>query len=181
MGRTSGLLRKGAFALLLGAGGFLAGCDDARERLATAVRPASAQDVAAAVRRQVGEGKFKEAHDTGADFLAARADAGGGVAWETAKASAQAGLADDAIRYATLALRANAIDGVALMAEPLLSPVHTDPRLVALATSGTVSAPAAASGSAASSAAPAGGASQATIGNGAVKASAGDVSVELPN
>jgi hypothetical protein len=155
----------------------LAGCDDARERLATAVRPAGAQDVAAALRQQLGEGKFKEAHDAGADFLAKRTDAGGVVAWETAKASAQAGLADDAIRYATLALRANAVDGVGLMAEPLLSPVHTDPRLVALATgAGAPGASAAAMPSA-----PAGATAQATIGNGAVKASAGDVSVELPN
>jgi hypothetical protein len=170
-------LHKGAIALVFAGGVLLAGCEGARESIAGAIRPASAQDVAAAVHQKAGEGKFKEAHDEGAAFLAKRDDAGGAVAWETAKASAQAGLADEAVRLATLAVQARAVSGVDLMAEPALAPVHTDARIVALAAG--MAAPAAAAVSAPVTAAA--GAVQATVGAGGVKASAGDVSVELPN
>jgi hypothetical protein len=167
--------RASLLALLVGASGLLAGCEGARESVAAAIRPASAQDVAAALRQQVGEGKFRQAHDDGAAFLADKKDAGGLVAWETAKASAQAGLADDAIRFATLAVHAHAVPAEGLLAEPLLAPVHTDPRLLALVTGTDAAAPAGSAKPATDNQA------QATIGAGGVKASAGDVSVELPN
>lgn len=175
MQSSSRLLRASLLALVCGAGGLLAGCEGARESVAAAIRPASAQDVAGALRQQIGQGKFREAHDEGAAYLADKKDADGAVAWETAKASAQAGLADDAIRYAALAVRAHAVPAEGLLAEPLLEPVHTDPRLLALVTgAGT----AATTGTGKPAAA---GEAQATIGAGGVKASAGDVSVELPN
>jgi hypothetical protein len=154
----------------------MAGCDGTRESIAAAVRPASAQDVAASVHRKVEEGKFKEAHEEGSAFLAAKADSAGIVAWQTARASAQAGLADDAIRFATLAVRAHALAAVDLMAEPLLAPVHTDPRLLALVTGDGAAAPVAPAAPA-----PVDGVTTATIGSGGVKAAGGDVSVELLN
>jgi hypothetical protein len=152
----------------------LAGCDAARENLAAAIKPATATDVANAMRTQIAQGKFAEASEQGVAYLKDKQDAAGVVAWETAKASAQAGKVDEAVRYAELAIKGGTVSGVDLMAEPLLEPVRTDARLVALAAGGAdaplqVQAPAIVPASA-----------EASIDASGVKAKAGDVSVELP-
>lgn len=48
MGKTSGVLRTGAFAFVLGTGVMLAGCDAGRERAATTARPATGDSAPAA-------------------------------------------------------------------------------------------------------------------------------------
>lgn len=154
----------------------LSGCEDARESLASAIKPAGAAEVATALRQQIAQGKFAEASAQGVRFLEDKQDTAGVVAWETAKASAQAGKADAAIRYAGLAVKGGTVSGVDLMAEPLLDPVRTDIRFVALAAGGAdgaVQAPAAASATPSATA-------EASIDASGVKASAGDVSVQLP-
>ncbi len=160
----------------------LSGCDGARESVAAAIRPASAAEVAGGLRQQIAQGRFAEAGAEGASYLKDKQDAGGVVAWETAKASAQVGKADDAIRFAELAVRGGAVEAVALMSEPLLEPVRSDLRLVALAAGGaqreTAAVLPAAGGDAATNAAPK--AAEASV-DGGVKASAGDVSVQLPD
>ncbi|MCA1856512.1 hypothetical protein LE190_11360 [Massilia oculi] len=164
-----------ALALAMGAAmSQLTACDGARESLATAIKPASAADVASAMRAQITQGKFAEAGAQGVAFLNDKQDAAGVVAWETAKASAQAGKADDAVRFAELAIKGGAISGVDLMAEPLLEPVRTDLRLVALAAGGAEGAAVARTQASVPADA------EATIDASGVKARAGDVSVELP-
>jgi hypothetical protein len=125
---------RGRFLLLaLAVAGAASGCGPVREQVASVVRPASAQAVAAQLRLMMSEGKFLEAHKEGTAFLSATTDRSGGVAWELAKASAQLGMSAQAIRYARQALQAQAVAPVDLLTEPLLDPVGTDPRLVELA------------------------------------------------
>jgi hypothetical protein len=152
----------------------LAGCDAARENLASAIKPANAADVASAMRAHIAQGKFAEASAQGVAYLKDKQDAAGVVAWETAKASAQAGKVDDAVRYAELAIKGGTVSGVDLMAEPLLEPVRLDARLVALA-GGSADAPLQVQTPAMVPAS-----AEASIDAAGVKAKAGDVSVELP-
>jgi len=177
MGANARLFARGLLALCAMAP-LLSACDGARDKVAAAIRPATAVEEAGALRELIAQGKFKEASARGASFLESKEDQGGVLAWETAKACAQAGRPDDAIRFAGLAVKGGATPGVNLMSEPLLEPLRTDPRLVALAAGGvpidapldlsaTVAAPAAAE------------AVEASV-DGGVKARAGDVSVSLP-
>ena len=129
-------LLTGALLALCAAMPLLAGCEDARESLASAIKPAGAAEIATSMRQKIVQGKFSEASLEGASFLKDKQDVAGVVAWETAKASAQAGKSDDAIRYAELALKGGTVAGVDLMSEPLLEPVRTDIRFVALAAGG---------------------------------------------
>lgn len=151
----------------------LSGCDKAGETVAAA-SPASPAEAAEKLRGQIAQGHFAEAGAEGERYLKDKQDQGGAVAWETAKAYAQAGKANEAVRYAELALRGGAVQAVALMSEPLLEPVRTDPRLVALAAGGEqanppVAAPGASAGDGVEANADAG------------TAKAGDVSVKLPD
>lgn len=162
----------------------LAACDGARHSVAEAIRPASAAEVAGALRERLAQGEFRQASSEGAAWLADKTDPSGAVAWETAKASAQAGQVDQAIGWAGMAVQGGAVEPARLMSEPLLEPLRGDARLLALVTG---PAPAAASVTA-SVAAPAPVATvdlpataSASIDRGGVKASAGDVSVELPD
>lgn len=174
--KRSMLLKSGLLALCV-AMPMLSGCEDVRESLASAIKPAGAAEIATGLRQQLAQGKFAEASARGADFLKDKQDTAGVVAWETAKASAQAGKPDDAIRYAGLAIQGGTVSGIDLMSEPLLEPVRTDIRFVTLAAGD--GAPAAAAGPASvPPAAPLD--TNAAIGAGGVKASAGDVSVQLP-
>lgn len=158
----------------------LAGCEGARQSVAEAIRPASAAEVAGALREQIAKGEFVHASNEGAAWLADQTDTSGAVAWETAKASAQAGKVDEAIRFAAMAIEGGAVESVRLMSEPLLEPVRHDLRLVSLASG---MAPAAEPVVAAAPAAAPARTEQASasIGAGGVKASAGDVSVDLPD
>lgn len=182
MRTRSSLLYAGVLALALSiATTLLAGCDRARRSVAEAIRPASPAEVAGALREQIAKGEFSRASADGTAWLANQTDPSGGVAWETAKASAQAGHADAAIRFAGMAVQGGAVDGVRLMTEPMLEPLRLDERLVALAAGtdgqtntqapGATPAPAPASSNAAA----------ASIGVDGITASAGDVSVRLPD
>lgn len=111
----------------------LAGCDLAQESLVAAIAPVSANEVADGLRREIAQGKFVEASTRGARYLEHKRDAAGVVAWETARASAQAGKLDAAIRYAALAIEGGTVAGVDLAAEPLLAPVRGDSRFALLA------------------------------------------------
>lgn len=180
MGTSSKLAAPVLLALCV-ATSLMAGCDSTRQSVAEAIRPASAAEKAGALREQIAKGDFGQASRDGAAWLADNRDPSGAVAWETAKASAQAGKLDEAIRFAGMAVQGAAVEPVRLMSEPMLEPVRVDPRLVALAAG---MAPAVADDTQAK--APAAGPAQpaaasATIGAGGVKASAGDVSVELPD
>lgn len=180
MRTRSSLLYAGVLALSI-ATTLLAGCDRARHSVAEAIRPASPAEVAGALREQIAKGEFSRASADGTAWLANQTDPSGGVAWETAKASAQAGHADAAIRFAGMAVQGGAVDGVRLMTEPMLEPLRLDERLVALAAGtdgqtntqapGATPAPAPASSNAA----------VASIGVDGITASAGDVSVRLPD
>ncbi|SFB90080.1 hypothetical protein [Massilia yuzhufengensis] len=161
--------------LLAAAMPLLAACDAARENLAQAIRPASANEVAGGLRAQIAQGKFAEASAEGARFLKDQQDTSGVVAWETAKASAQAGKLDDAVRFAGLAVKGGTVAGVDLMGEPMLEPVRTDPRFVHLAATGGDTAEARVFDPV-----PAAAPAAASIGASGVTASAGDVAVELP-
>ena len=173
------VLRLAVFLLSLS---ILSGCDDAREKIASAISPATAAEVTANVSRQIGAGQFQQAIEEGESYLASNADASGKLAWELAKASAQAKDADRAVRYASAAIQAGAASSVELMSEPLLEPVRTDLRMVSLAAGMSPRADGAAAASPAQAQQPvATGDAQATIGEQGVSASAGDVSVKLPD
>jgi len=180
MRTRSSLLYAGVLALSI-ATTLLAGCDRARHSVAEAIRPASPAEVAGALREQIAKGEFSRASSDGTAWLANQTDPSGGVAWETAKASAQAGHADAAIRFAGMAVQGGAVDGVRLMTEPMLEPLRLDERLVALAagTDGQTNtqAPGATPGPAPASS----NAAAASIGVDGITASAGDVSVRLPD
>jgi len=176
MGSNARLLAPGLIALCA-VMPLLSACDAARENVAAAIRPASAADEAGALRNLIAQGKFKEASTQGASYLSSKEDQGGVVAWEAAKASAQAGKLDDAVRFAGLAVKGGATPGVNLMSEPLLEPVRTDPRLVALAAAGAPADPLIDLSTAVPAPAEA---VEASV-DGGVKAKAGDVSVSLPN
>ena len=156
----------------------LSACDAARESVAAAIKQDGAAEVATALRQQIAQGKFAEASARGAGYLADKQDAAGAVAWETARASAQAGKLDDAIRYAELAVQGGTVASIDLMSEPLLESVRTDLRFVALAASGAAAAVPAAAAAPSAAAPPA--SADASIDASGIKASAGDVSVQLP-
>lgn len=178
----SSFLSTGVLALSI-ATTLLTGCDRARHSVAEAIRPASAAEVAGTLREQIAKGDFSRASADGAAWLEKQADPSGGVAWETAKASAQAGHANAAIRYAGMALQGGAVDGVRLMTEPMLEPVRLDDRLVALA-AGAAAAPGGHADRPMPGTTPvpvSSNAAAASIGVDGIKASAGDVSVQLPD
>lgn len=176
MKSVRGCLQLAGLVVLLG---MASGCEDARQKVATAIAPASAAEVTASVGRQVTAGKFQDAIKEGESFLATNTDASGKLAWELAKASAQAADVERAVRYATEAVKAGAVAPVSLMGEPLLEPVRTDLRMVSLA-AGLNGGPVTASPAVVPSAT-AGTDAQATISADGVEASAGDVSVKLPD
>jgi hypothetical protein len=150
--------------------------------LASGCQQKTAQDVIASVNQNLSHGKFKEAQAQGEDFLAGKEDSGGQLAWALAKACAQLGKHDLAVNYASQAIRANAVSGVELMAEPLLDPIRTDIRLVALAAGMSATAPTQATQPAQATrpvqAAPH---ASASVNAHGVEATAGDVSVKLPD
>lgn len=167
---------------LLSLFGLAAGCDKQRETLASAIQPRNAQQVAASANQKLTEGKFKEARTEGESFLAGGPDATGQLAWALAKACAQLGDHDAAIQYATQAVASHAVSSVDVMVEPMLEPVRTDVRLVALAagTADTASSPpqqppASTPGQQQTPS------TSATIGANGVEAKAGSVSVKLPD
>jgi hypothetical protein len=139
------------------------GCEQARRDIAAALSPATAQDVLKNVRQKIADGNFKAAREEGEAFLEASSDDTGLLAWELSKACAQLGDNDRAIHFVEKAIRAHAVSGIDLMSEPMLEPLRTDPRLVALA-AGLAPASAAAS-----------------LGANGGEASAGNGSVKLPD
>lgn len=178
----SNFARTVVIATLLSLSGLMAGCDKQRATLAAAIQPRDAQQVTATLNQMLAEGKFKEARTEGESFLSGNQDSTGQLAWALAKASAQLGDRDAAIKYASRAVAEHAVSGVDVMVEPMLEPVRTDIRLVALAAGTTgiaSSAPRQApAGTPGDHAAP--GAS-ATIDANGIEAKAGSVSVRLPD
>ncbi|MGZ8288617.1 MAG: tetratricopeptide repeat protein [Telluria sp.] len=121
------------FATLLSLG-MQSGCGrEEREQIAAAVGADSVQDVTTSVSSKIGQGKFQEAREEGEAFLDGDADSGGRLAWLLAQACAQLGDRDQAIAYVSQAIKARVVDGVQVMAEPMLGPIHADIRLVPLA------------------------------------------------
>lgn len=165
------VLRYAAIVLIFGS---ISACEGARDLFAS---PANAAEVTAEVSRLTAAGKPQQAIEEGEDFLANQDDTSGKLAWELAKASAQASDVERVIRYADAALKAGAVSSVDLMSEPLLEPVRTQPRLVALAAG---LAPQATQTSNPALQADSGDA-KVSIGADGIEASAGDVSVKLPD
>lgn len=108
------------------------GCDQAREKIAALIKPQTVEDVTAAVNEKIEKRKFKEAQTEGEEFLRGKEDVSGHLAWEIAKACAQIGEYDLAIKYVGQAVKANAVTGPQGMTEPLLEPVRTDIRFVSM-------------------------------------------------
>lgn len=106
------------------------GCDQIREKMAAAIKPKTIESVTVAVNEKIEQGKYKLAQTEGEEFLQGKDDSTGRLAWALAKASAQSGESDLAIKYLGQALKANVVTGPQAMAEPLLEPVHTDLRFV---------------------------------------------------
>jgi hypothetical protein len=118
-----------AFAAIL----FLtAGCDQAREKMAAAIKPVTVEEVTVEVNEKIDQEKFEEARIEGERFLDGKADASGALAWAIAKSCAQTGDYDKAIRYAEQALGTHAVTAPQAMAEPLMEPVRNDIRFVSL-------------------------------------------------
>lgn len=112
---------------------FLAtGCDSAREKMAAAIKPTTVEEVVVSVNEKIDQQKFMPAQVEGEKFLDGKADASGHLAWAIAKASAQTGDHDLAIKYMGQALKTNAVTGPQAMAEPLMEPIRTDIRFVSL-------------------------------------------------
>lgn len=109
-----------------------AGCDQAREKMAAAIKPVNVEEVTVAVNEKIDQRKFREARVEGEKFLDGKTDASGTLAWAIAKACAQTGDHDLAISYTEQALRASAVTGPQAMTEPLMEPVRTDIRFVSL-------------------------------------------------
>lgn len=108
------------------------GCDQTREKIAAFIQPQTVEEVTIAVNKKIEQGKFKEAQTEGEGFLNGKEDVSGKLAWALAKACAQTGEHDLAIKYTEQALKANAVTGPQAMTEPLLEPVRTDIRFVSL-------------------------------------------------
>jgi len=112
---------------------FLAvGCDQAREKIAAAIKPVTVEEVTASVNDKIDHQQFRQAQTEGEKFLAGKPDASGHLAWALARASAQSGDHDLAIRYTGQALTAHAVTGPQALVEPLMEPVRTDIRFVSL-------------------------------------------------
>ena len=109
-----------------------AGCDQARENIAAAIKPITVEEVTAVVNEKIDHQQFRQAQTEGEKFLDGKPDASGHLAWALAKASAQSGDHDLAIRYTEQALSAHAVTGPQAMVEPLMEPVRTDIRFVSL-------------------------------------------------
>jgi hypothetical protein len=132
MRSKSNTLRVSVVFLTLVLGALSAGCEQARRDIAAVISPATAQDVLKNVRQKIADGNFKAARDEGEGFLGANSDATGLLAWELSKACVQLGDNEQGIRFVEQAIRARAVSGIDLMSEPMLEPVRSDPRLLAL-------------------------------------------------
>jgi len=160
------------------------GCDQAREKMAAAIKPVTVEDVTAAVNEKIDHQQFRQAQAEGEKFLDGKADVSGHLAWAIARASAQSGDHDLAIRYTEQALSAHAVTGPQAMAEPLMEPVRTDIRFVSLlAGIGQTQAPLAQANSSPDSAPvkkPAPSTAIRMDGQG-IEVKAGNIAIKLPN
>lgn len=178
---SSGVARTMLIAGLLHLVGLTTGCDKQRAFLAAAIQPRTAQQVTATVSQQLAEGKFKEARADAENFLSSNQDTTGQLVWALAKACGQLGDADSAIKYASQAVAAGAVFHVDMMVEPMLEPVRTDPRFVALAAGTTAGASNPPQAAHRIPAEPLPAVASATIGANGIEAKAGSVSVRLPD
>jgi hypothetical protein len=108
------------------------GCNQTREKVAAFIQPQTVEEVTIEVNKKIEQGKFTEAQAEAEGFLNGKKDGSGKLAWALAKACAQTGALDLAIKYTEQALKVNAVTGPQAMAEPLLEPVRTDIRFVSL-------------------------------------------------
>lgn len=108
------------------------GCDSAREKVAAAIKPVTVEEVTASVNEKIGRREYSQARTEGSAYLNDKGDPSGKLAWALAKACAQTGDRDQAIKYVEQALKANAITTADAMGEPLLEPLRDDTRFVAL-------------------------------------------------
>lgn len=112
--------------------GLVTGCDEAREKVAAALKPRTTEDVAASVNEKIGRKDYSQARLEGVEYLNGKDDPTGKLAWALAKACAQTGDRDLAIKYTGQALQSNLITPAEAMSEPLLEPVREDIRFVSL-------------------------------------------------
>ncbi len=110
----------------------ISGCEQAREKMADLIRPKTMESVTSSVNEQIAQGKFKLAQREGEEFLGGKEDVTGQLAWSLAKASAQLGEVDPALKYLGQALKAKAVTGPQAMVEPQLEGLRTELRFVAL-------------------------------------------------
>ena len=152
--------------------------------MAAAIKPVTVEDVTAAVNEKIDHQQFRQAQAEGEKFLDGKADVSGHLAWAIARASAQSGDHDLAIRYTEQALSAHAVTGPQAMAEPLMEPVRTDIRFVSLlAGIGQTQAPLAQANSSPDSAPvkkPAPSTAIRMDGQG-IEVKAGNIAIKLPN
>jgi hypothetical protein len=111
---------------------FTGGCNEARENLASVIRPKTVEDIVITVNEKIAQSKFSQARSEGEEFLKANKDPAGNLAWALAKACAQTGEYEAAIQYLQQALSGNASYVEQAMSEPLLEPIRTDIRFVSL-------------------------------------------------
>jgi hypothetical protein len=126
-------LRLSAFCLTLALCALSTGCEQARREIAAVISPETARDTLKNVRQKIADGNFRAARHLGEAFLASQSDDTGVIAWELSKACVQLGDNEQGIRFVEQAIRARVVSGIDLLSEPMLEPVRSDPRLMALA------------------------------------------------
>lgn len=133
----STLGRATVLATLLGLASLQAGCSaGAGAEIASMISLTNAHDVMVSVNQKISEGKFRDALEEGASFLKDNEDESGQLAWALARASAQLGNHEQAIHYASLAVKADAVSKVQLMSEPMLEPLRSDVRYTSFVSGG---------------------------------------------
>src|SRR4051794_11315484 len=84
------------------------GCDDAREKVAAIIKPKTLEDVVASVNAKLDRKEYSQARLEGIEYLNGKDDPAGKLSWALAKACAQTGEYDLAIKYIEQALKTNA-------------------------------------------------------------------------
>lgn len=167
---------KKSLALVVALCMCLAGCDQLREKLASAIQPKTSQEALALASQKLSSGEYQKAIEEAQPYVKDAGDQQQPLALVMARAYGSLGNAEQALAFLTLAAQAGPLDRTALMTDASFASIVTDIRFVsfvaALASTEPAKQPPAPTATT--------GGTSVQLGNGGISATAGGVSVRLP-
>lgn len=156
---------------------FLGGCDQLRSTVANVISPEKPEDALKAAGAHLAEGRYKEAREKAQPHADKEGPLQPQFSLLVARASAQSGDNEAALRYLGKAIIPLKLTTDVLMADSAFASLHTDIRFLQLVTYQTNEPPS----SSRDVSIHAGGEAQININSRATEVKAGDVVIKLPN